>query len=287
MFLVSGITGKVGGAAARQLLAEGHAVRALARDPQKATEWSRKGVDVRRGDFIDAAAVAGALEGVDGAYLMMPPFFTPTPGFPEAKAISASFREALRQTPPPRLVVLSSVGSQRSSGLGLITSTHMLEEALSDLPFPTVFLRAGSLLENYTPELRSAASTGVYNSFLQPMDRRFPMVATQDIGDEVARLLVSGWGGRKFVEFGSPTSPNDLADAMSQVLGRPVQARPIPREQWTASMEAQGMPPGFIGPFMEMEDGFNSGWIDFGVPGTEPVAATVTPAQLFAQASKA
>jgi NAD(P)H dehydrogenase (quinone) len=51
---------------------------------------------------------------------------------------------------PPRLVVLSSVGSQQSGGLGTITSTHLLEEALGDLPFPTAIVRAGSFLENYT-----------------------------------------------------------------------------------------------------------------------------------------
>lgn len=109
VFFVSGITGHVGGAAARQLLEEGHTVRTLARDPLKAAQWSRDGVDVRQGDFNDAAAVAGALEGVDAAYLMLPPVMAPAPDFPEAKAIIASFREALRQAPPPRLVVLSSV----------------------------------------------------------------------------------------------------------------------------------------------------------------------------------
>jgi len=119
MFFVSGMTGQVGGAAARQLLAEGQMVRALARDPLKAAEWSRMGVDVRWGDFNDASAVAGALDGVEGAYLMLPPFFAPAPGWPEAKAIIASFREALRQAPPPRLVALSSVGSQQSSGLAV------------------------------------------------------------------------------------------------------------------------------------------------------------------------
>ena len=36
-----------------------------------------------------------------------------------------------------------------------------------------------------------------------------------------------------------------------------------------------------------MEDAFNAGWIDFGVPGTEPVAGTVTPAQVFVRARKA
>ena len=47
------------------------------------------------------------------------------------------------------------------------------------------------------------------------------------------------------------------------------------------------MAPGTTGPFEEMEDAFNSGWIDFGVPGTEPVAGKVTPAQVFEQVRKA
>ena len=48
-----------------------------------------------------------------------------------------------------------------------------------------------------------------------------------------------------------------------------------------------GLPEDKIGPGEEMQDGFNSGWIDFGVPGTEPVAATTTPAEVFARAREA
>ena len=113
------------------------------------------------------------------------------------------------------------------------------------------------------------------------------MVATDDIGTQVARLLAKGWSGRKVVEMGSRISSDDLARAMGEVLGRPVQARAVPREQWTASLEARGMPARFIEPYLEMEDGYNSGWIDFGVPGAEPVSGTTTPAQVFAQASEA
>ncbi len=284
MFFVSGITGKVGGAAARQLLKEGKTVRALARDPRKAAEWSQQGVDIRQGDFNDAAALGGALEGVEGAFLMMPPFAAPTPDFSEAKAIVPSFREALRQASPPRLVALSSIGSQQSSRLGTITSTYLLEQGLSDLPFPTAFIRAGSFLENYLYALKSTPSTGRFDTFLTPANRPVPMVATEDIGNQIARLLVAGWTGRKIIELGSPISPDDLARALTEVLGRTVQAHSIPREQWTASLQAQGMPPGGIAPFEQMEDGFNSGWIAFGVPGTEPIAATVTPTQVFTQA---
>lgn len=283
MFFVSGITGQVGGAAARHLLAQGHTVRALVRDPNKAVTWLERGVEVRQGDFNDADAMAAALDGVQGAFLMLPPFFAPAPGFPEAKAIVESFREALRRAPPPRLVALSSIGSQQESGLGMITATNLLEKGLGDLPCPTAFVRAGSLLENYTRSLDAAADTGWFDSYLMPTDRHVPMVATEDVGREVAQLLTTRWTGTRIVEHGSPVSPDELARAMGEVLGRSVQARAVPRAQWTASLEAKDMPPAGIAAFTEMEDGFNSGWIAFGVPGTEPVAATITPAQFFAQ----
>ena len=286
MFFVSGITGQVGGAAARRLLEQGYTVRSLSRDPSKVAGWSQKGVDVRLGDFNDAADVTAALEGVEGAFLMIPPVLAPTPGYPEAKAVIANFLEALRQAPPPRLVALSSIGSQQASGLGNITTTHLMEEALKDLPFSTAFVRAGSFLENYSAGLGAAAATGVFYSFLAPTDRAVPMVATADIGQEIARLLVGGWSGKKIVELGSRVSPDDLAHAMGEVLGRPVQAQAIPREQWAGTLESFGMSPGTTGPYEEMLDGFNSGWIDFGVPGTEPVGGTVTPAQVFAEAKE-
>ena len=287
MFFVSGITGQVGGAAARHLLEQGREVRSLSRDPSKAGEWSRKRVDVRQGDFGDTAAVAGALDGVEGAFLMLPPFLDPSPDFAEARTLVVSLREALRLAPPPRLVALSSVGSQQDHGLGLITATHLLEQGLADLPYPTAFLRPGSFLENYTHGLEQVADSGTFDTYLSPTSRAVPMIATEDIGKAIARLLVGGWSGKKALELGSRMSSDDLAIAMGEVLGRPVQAKTIPRDRWTASLEAQGMPPRGIVQYEEMQDGLNSGWIDFGVPGTESIPATVTPAQVFEKARSA
>lgn len=284
MFFISGITGKVGGAAARRLLDEGHAVRALVRDPAKAAEWAERGVELRQGDFNDAAAIAEALEGVEGAFLMLPPFFTPAPGFPEARAMVDSFREALWKAPPPRLVALSSIGAHQPGGLGMITAVRILEEGLRDLPFPTAFVRPGSFLENYLHDLQTAASTGRYESFLHPLDHGAPMVATEDIGNQVARLLTEAWRGPRIVELGSPVSAHELARAMTEALGREVTAHAVPRAEWEATLAGRGMPPGFIAPYTEMEDAYNAGWIAFGVPGAERVAATITPAQLFRRA---
>ncbi len=286
MFLIAGITGNVGGAAARHLLAAGHTARALVRDPQKAAHWAAQGVELRQGEFTDTAALASALEGVEGAYLMMPPYRVLSPGYPEPKAVAASFAEALTQSPPPRLVLLSSFGSEKDSGLGNITSTHLMEEALGDLPFPIAFIRAGGFIENAVSSLDTAAKTGIYYSFSLPTDRAVPMTATEDIGAEVARLLTDGWDGKKIVEIGTLTSPDELAQAMTEVLGRPVTAQAIPRERWTATLEGFGLPSGSTGTFEEMMDGCNSGWIDFGVPGTESVAGTTPPAEVFAAARK-
>ena len=287
MVFVSGITGKIGGAAAQRLLDAGQEVRALARDPQKAAQWTQKGVEVRAGDLTDAEALASALEGVEGAFLIQPTPIGVSRDFPEARALNASFVAALGQTPPPRLVVLSSVGSEQSSGLGNITQTHLLETELKDLPFPTAWVRAGALLENNLGALERARATGWFDSFLQPTDRSFPMVATADVGAEIARLLIEGWDGQKIVEVGTMTSPDEIARALTQVLETPVQARPIPRENWKQTLEHMGLVEEQIGNWEEMQDGFNSGWIHFGVPGTAAVRGTTSPAQVFAQAMKA
>jgi len=44
-----------------------------------------------------------------------------------------------------------------------------------------------------------------------------------------------------------------------------------------------GLPAGGTAAYEEMQDGINSGWIKFGVPGAEQVAGTTTPAELFAR----
>ena len=102
MFFIAGITGNIGGAAAKMLLAEGKQVRALVRDLGKANAWVEKGVELRVGNLTDPDVLAAALEGVEAAFLMQPTPMGVPREFAEAKALTNAIVEAHDRMPPPR-----------------------------------------------------------------------------------------------------------------------------------------------------------------------------------------
>src|SRR5580692_2262663 len=170
MFLVMGITGKVGGATAEHLLAHGRQVRALVRDRQKAASWASRGVELVDGDWNDPDAIERALNGVEGAFVMLPAVWAPSPDFKEAKGVIANYVAALAKAAPPRVVALSSMGANRSSGLGMITALSLLEQGLRSLPSPVAFVRAGGFFENFLFGLQ-AAQGGTLPVFYNPTNR--------------------------------------------------------------------------------------------------------------------
>ncbi|HZC66889.1 MAG TPA: NmrA family NAD(P)-binding protein [Candidatus Dormibacteraeota bacterium] len=271
MYAIMGITGRVGGAVASALLSSGSRVRGIVRDRAKGAQWKERGAEVAVADYNDAAALSAAFSGMDGVFVMLPPNFTPAPGFPEAKQTLTAIYEALAKARTKKAVYLSSIGSEQKSGLGLIMQTRMLEMMLSDLPIQHIFLRAGWFMENFAGNLASARAEGKVYSYLQPLDRRVPMVATVDIGKAGAEVLCQDSKGTRYIEVAGPRdySPLDVAQGFSEVLGRKVEAVVVPREEWIKSFVAQGMPEDRTGPFAEMLDGFNSGLIHFGASGTE------------------
>lgn len=269
MYTVMGITGQVGGATARTLLAAGKSVRAVVRDKQKAAHWAALGVELVVGDANDAASLKRAFSGSDGIFVMVPPHFAPKPGYPEARAAIAAQMEAALAARPGKIVALSSVGGHRFSGLGLITQVRLLEEALVLLgDSPTAVLRPAWFMENSQWDIAPALDTGVMPSFLQPLDRLYPMVATDDIGRTAARVLQENWQGQRIIEIEGPRrySQQDIAGLLGAAVGRKVEAVPVPNEEWLATFQAQGTD--WPRPRIEMLDGFNSGWIDFEVAGT-------------------
>lgn len=272
MYAVMGITGKVGGALASTLLESGSRVRGIVRDAGKAAAWKERGAEIAVADYDDVAALSAAFSGVDGVFVMIPPNFAPAPGFPETERTLTAIYDALAKARAKKGVYLSSIGAEQKSGTGLIMQTRMLEERFGDLPMQHVFLRAGWFMENFAGDVASARSEGKIYSHLQPLDRRVPMVATEDIGKAGAEVLCQqDWEGTRRIEVAGPRdySPLDVAEDFSEAVGRKVEAVVVPRDQWIKSFVAQGMPADRTGPRAEMVDGFNSGLIHFGVPETE------------------
>jgi NAD(P)H dehydrogenase (quinone) len=262
VFAITGITGNVGGEVARTLLAANKPVRAVLRDPGKGARWSAQGCEVAHADIDDDAALTAAFKGANGVFVLVPPTFDPAPGFPEAQARAATLRSALDEARPERVVYLSTVGAQAIQP-NLLTQHSIIERVLGELSMPITFLRPGWFMENASWDIAPARDDAVISSFLQPLDKAVPMVATADIGRVAAKLLLETWHGSRVVELEGPqrVTPNQIAATFSDLLGHPVRVEAVPRRSWESLFKSQGMKNPT--PRIRMLDGFNEGWIEF------------------------
>ena len=225
MYAITGITGKVGGVVAGQLLAAGLPVRAVVRVEDKGRPWAAKGCEVAIASITDADGLTKAFSGAEGVFLMTPPDFDPEPGLSEHARSNRS-----RSKPPlPRrglgrwFSFLRSV--PRCAEFSLLNNSGITEEGLRTVPVPVLFLRAAWFMENASWDVE-AAKVGVVSSFLQPLDHPIPMVATADVGHVAADLLAKA--GRVYASLNSKgraairltTSPRVLRKRSATLCGR-------------------------------------------------------------------
>ncbi len=266
MFAVLGITGNVGGAVAKTLLQHGKKVPGVVRDESKAQSWKEKGVELVKADYDED--LIPAFSGVDGVFAMIPPNLTPDPGFPDSVARIAAIKKAILAAKPPRAVFLSSIGSEKTSGLGLITTTHVLERELGSTSVPSAFLRAGSFMENILHSIPAARASGHYYAFYQPLDHPFPLIATDDIGRIGAEILLQTWKGNRVIELSGPAyySSNDVAAALEKALGSRSPELPFHAKYGFRASLRTVYPLISPAPTLKCSIIWISGWIDFGVP---------------------
>jgi hypothetical protein len=151
--------------------------------------------------------------------------------------------DAITSSAVPHVVFLSSMGAQHPSGTGPITALHRAEAALLSLEKTRLsILRAAYFMENLEASL-SMLGQGVLPSFV-PAGLAFDMVASVDFGRLAAQLLVERATKNEVVELGGPArSMNDVAAAISGVLGKPVRVQELPTEAMVPTltvMEAYG-----------------------------------------------
>ena len=215
-------------------MAQGKKVRALVRNREKAANWADQGVDLIDGDWNNSAAIGQALKGVEGAFVMLPAVWAPSPDYREAKGVIANYVEALTKAASPRVVALSSMGANRTNGLGMITALSLLEQGFRNLTSPVTFVRAGEFFENFLYGLRVARGR-ILPVYYNPTNRKSTMVATNAIGAEAATLLTGpAWPGHRVIELGSMVSADQVAEQLCEVLKLDVKAFAVPSAGWRA-----------------------------------------------------
>ncbi|AQS71400.1 NAD(P)H-binding protein [Streptomyces pactum] len=231
--LVTGATGTVGREVVAELLARGHAVRALTRDAAGAAVPD--GAEVVQGDLTEPDTLAPALEGVTGLHLITfgGPYFTPL-------------------ETGPRILELA-----RAAGVRRVTVLHgggpsLLEDAVraDDGVDWTVLMPVEFMANALEWADRIAASDEVREPFVS---RLSAMVHEGDIGAVAAVALTEeGHGGREYVITGPELlTVGDKVAAVAAVRGREIALVELTEEQAVARWRAAGHPQDVIGFLLE------------------------------------
>ena len=217
--VVTGATGKQGGAVVKILLARGHEVRAVTRDTAsaKAGELSKAGVTLVRASFEDTAALTKVLEGATSFFAMTTPFEVGT---------QAEMRQGISAVDAAKAagvhLLFNSAGSaNRKTGVPHFDSKYAIEEHIAKIGVRATVLAPVYFMENLYFG-KEQLTKGVYASPLPPT-RRLAQVAVADIGAVAVRLLENPdrFAGRRFDLGGDELTGNEAIAVLSRITGRP------------------------------------------------------------------
>ncbi|MEO8351532.1 MAG: NAD(P)H-binding protein [Chthoniobacteraceae bacterium] len=193
---VMGATGRIGKRISQQLLSAGVKVRALGRSESKLAELGDCGAETRVGEAAAPAFLTETFRGADAVYTLLPYDPRETSYHAQQRRVGEAIISALGDSGVRRVVFLSSVGADQSSGTGMLVSMHDQEERLRRLDgVDVLILRPGPFFENLQGFTEMIRHEGITGDAFAP-DLALPMIATRDISDAAtAALLARDWSG--------------------------------------------------------------------------------------------
>lgn len=277
MYVIAGVSGNTGSVAANTLLAAKQPVRVIVRDAAKGEPWKAKGAEVAIASLDDRAALARALAGAKGAYLLLPPSSWVETDIPADRArLTAAIVGAVNDARPDHVVLLSSIGANHATGTGPIQYIHPVEAGLRASGVPSTFLRAGFFMENWVASAQGAIAAGTLYYGMRS-DQPLPQVATPDIGRTAARLLAEGApSGTRIVELAGPAdlTLQDVADVLGKIAGKPIAAVTVPPQASIEALRGMGASAEIATMYSEISVAFNDGRLVW--EGKDLVRGTVT-----------
>jgi uncharacterized protein YbjT (DUF2867 family) len=253
--LVIGGTGKQGGATARALLAAGHPVRALVRDPhsEAAKALAARGATLVPGDLGDRASLVKAATGVEAVFSVQTPDLADLMGDSEVTNGRNLIAAAL-EAGVPQFVHTSVAGagdpargSESAFAQHYWTSKAALDDAVREAGFEHwTVLKPCTFMENLTawsPMFGNWERDGVFIT-IYAAETELAWVAVDDIGTAAAAAIIdpARLDHRDVELAGDRHTMTEIAAILTEVLGRPIEAPILTAEEAVA----RGMMPEMV-----------------------------------------
>src|SRR5258708_4268575 len=200
LVLVSGATGKQGGAVVEALLTRGHQVRALTRnsDSPAANRLRERGVEIAVGDFTDHDSLVRAARGADTVYAMSTPY---EQGAEKEIAQGITITDAAKAAGAAHFIYSSVANANRATGISHFDGKYAVEKHLQASGVPYTIVAPVFFMENL---LQPWSLPGLRQGKLAmalPATRSLQQIAVADIGAFVAAVIrrAATLFGRRFV----------------------------------------------------------------------------------------
>jgi uncharacterized protein YbjT (DUF2867 family) len=263
MFVVTGATGHTGRTVADRLLDQKRKVRVIGRSKDRLQPLIARGAEGVVADLNNQAALTKAFTGSDAVYIMFPPDAASQDYRAEQRRLGTAIAAALEQAEVKYAVVLSSVGADKESGTGPVAGLHEFEGMLDRITGLNVLnLRAGYFMEN---TLGQAGAIHAMGKAVGPLrgDLKLPMIASRDIGNRAAELLLAlDFKGKQTHELlgQRDINMNEVASIIGRAIDKPdLTYAQLPGEQVQPVLVQTGMSSNVASLIAEMAAALNSG----------------------------
>ena len=263
MYVVTGATGNTGRVIANRLLDAGKKVRVIGRSADRLHPFVERGAEAFVAELSDRAALQKAFTGAEAVYAMIPPNATSQDYRAEQRRVTDALAGAVQSAGVKHVVALSSVGADKPAGTGPVAGLHELENRLNAISgLNVVHLRPGYFMENTLGQVRAIPAMGKMAGPLKG-DLKMPFIATQDIGNAAADLLLKlDFTGKQARELlgQRDLSYNEVAQIIGKAIEKPdLQYAEFPAEQVKPVLIHLGMSSDIADLILEMSAALNSG----------------------------
>jgi uncharacterized protein YbjT (DUF2867 family) len=227
--LVTGATGRQGGAVIRQMLPKGWKLRALTRNPagNAAQDLSRLGVELIEGDLEDPPSLLRAAQGAYGIFSVQD-FWSV--GAKREVQQGKNLADAAKLAGVKHFVYSSVGGAERNTGIPHWESKWEVEKHIRQLSLPATIFRPAAFMDMYyLDQVEIGILKGKLADFIRA-DKPYQTIATDDIGAFVALAFdrPAEFIGKELEIAGSELTNAEAVKVFSRVLGKPVKYQKLP-----------------------------------------------------------